>query len=375
VTINSYLHHLDAHRQSQCNRIHFNYASLDHLGNNENRELFTEVSGLRALLDDEVVPMQVREYLPGDEQEVLALFAIVFGRQLDLKFWNWRMVENPFGSGIIRLMFDNGKLVGHYAVMPIRLWARGNTIKAALSMTTMTHPEYTGRGVFKELASEVYRCCEVEGIEVVFGFPNENSYYGFTHKLGWRGFGAVKGWVRQGGAQRPVQHEFECREVSTCDEIGCDLWSKVRETDRIMVPRTAEYLNWRYFGKPGNEYTVFVYNDRKGSARGLIVLKAFEGEDSTTGHIVDIVAPHQPEIQRALLAKAVDFFAELGITNISCWIPSNSSIASQLQAAGYSEKEWQTFFGVKMLDDAYNEASFVSDPNSWWFTMGDSDVF
>jgi len=139
--------------------------------------------------------MLVREYIPGDEQKILKLFNVVFGRKLDLRFWNWRFIENPYGKGIIRLMFDKGKLVGQYAVIPTPLWVKDKVHKAAFSMTTMTHPDYWGRGIFTELASEAYSYCKQSGIKVVFGFPNENSYHGFTKKLGWHGFGRVKEWA------------------------------------------------------------------------------------------------------------------------------------------------------------------------------------
>jgi GNAT superfamily N-acetyltransferase len=320
--------------------------------------------------------MQVREYIPGDEQEISELFNVVFKRKLDLRLWNWRFVENPCGKGIIRLMFDNQKLVGHYAVTPTPLWVKGKVYRAAFSMTTMTHPDYCGRGIFSQLASEVYGCCKAKGIKFVFGFPNENSYHGFTQKLGWHGFGRVKGWaIEREPAHLPREHEFAYEELRAFDKRVDDLWARARESNNIMVPRTADFINWRYFQQPGGEYTVYGIIDRNSVLQGLLVLKVFIGRDETAGHIIDFLAPDRPDVQQAILRKATEFFAKKGVANITCWIPSGSPIAAQLQAIGFSQKGWPTYSGVKVLDDAFEDISFVTDPCLWSFTMGDSDVF
>jgi GNAT superfamily N-acetyltransferase len=198
--------------------------------------------------------MLVREYTKGDEQEILALFNAVFGRKLEISFWRWRFLENPFGSGMINLMFDDKRLVGHYAVIPMPLMVKGELHRAAFSMTTMTHPDYQGRGVFPELASNLFDRCREAGIEVAFGFPNENSYPGFTKRLGWHGFGRVTGWVNDCGLMPAGgAHEFVFEEMRACDQEVDDLWARAKDTTDVKVPRSAEFFNWRYFRLAGLE--------------------------------------------------------------------------------------------------------------------------
>lgn len=135
--------------------------------------------------------MLVREYEPGDEEEIMELFEEAFKRPLDERFWRWRYLNNPYGKGIISLMYEGDKLVGHYAVIPIPLSIHGEVIKAALSMTTMTHPDYWKRDIFTTLATRVYSICEKENVKIVLGFANKNSYHGLTERLGWIGFGQI----------------------------------------------------------------------------------------------------------------------------------------------------------------------------------------
>jgi GNAT superfamily N-acetyltransferase len=318
--------------------------------------------------------MLVREFTHSDEHEILALFRIVFGTTLEPAYWRWRFLENPFGKGIVSLMLDNKRLVGHYAVIPMPLMVKGELHRAAFSMTTMTHPDYQGRGVFRELASDVYDQCREIGIELVFGFPNVNSYLGFTKRLGWKGLGRIKGWegelIPAGGA-----HEVIFEEMRAYDHKLDDLWARVKDTGNIMVPRSAEFLKWRYFKKPGGEYTIYGAVDGSGIFQGLLVLKIFRGGSETVGHIVDCVTTNQANVHKAILNKALVFFAERKVKEVSCWFSGYMPIAKQLEATGFVQKEWQTYFGARVLDQRLIDASFAANGDNWRLTMGDSDVY
>src|SRR6185312_14808637 len=59
-------------------------------------------------------------------------------------------------------------------------------ILSAQSADTMTHPRYRNKGLFVELATLTYQLCREVGIELIFGFPNQNSVHGFINRLGWQ---------------------------------------------------------------------------------------------------------------------------------------------------------------------------------------------
>lgn len=50
---------------------------------------------------------------------------------------------------------------------------------------TMTHKKHTGKGLFTLLAKLTYKLSQENGVSMVYGFPNDNSYPGFTKKLLW----------------------------------------------------------------------------------------------------------------------------------------------------------------------------------------------
>jgi hypothetical protein len=65
---------------------------------------------------------------------------------------------------------------------------KGKDYVGAQSGDTMTDPDHQKRGLFTRLAKKTYSFCEEEGINFVFGFPNENSLPGFQRKLNWEFF-------------------------------------------------------------------------------------------------------------------------------------------------------------------------------------------
>lgn len=317
-----------------------------------------------------------RDYEAGDEKHILRLFKAVYGRILHEEFWKWRYIQNPFGSGIIRLMFDEEELVGHYAVIPLPLQVADEQVKAAFSMTTMTHPDYQGRGIFSKLASEIYDRCRREGIRVVFGFPNQNSYHGFTGKLGWRGFNTIR-YLELNSKTEPLSAhtEYACHRIYRFDDDIDIFWGSARERFSIIVPRESTFLNWRYVEKPDSDYAIFTVKNDMEDVLGYMVLKVFVEGKIRVGHIIDICISDEPQAALSLLEEAHAYFYERDVDVINTWVPSSNSVFDILKGRGYSVKNWNTYFGVKVISEEDELVPVVEQVSNWWFTMGDSDVF
>ena len=63
----------------------------------------------------------VRPFRPGDETEILHLFARAFPHATrSVESWQWKYERNPFGGRRISLAFDpEGRVVGQYAAYPV----------------------------------------------------------------------------------------------------------------------------------------------------------------------------------------------------------------------------------------------------------------
>lgn len=139
------------------------------------------------------VPIEFRKIMINDKNEllqyktqILELFEHSFGSKIDVNLWNWAYIENPNGNPIVSLYFDGIKLVGHYAVIPIKFIHNQKNVDAVLSMTTMVDTAYRKYGIFIEQANEVYEKANELGYKFVCGFPNKKSAPGFKKRLNWK---------------------------------------------------------------------------------------------------------------------------------------------------------------------------------------------
>lgn len=87
--------------------------------------------------------------------------------------------------GFIAYHNETQKPAAFYGVFPCLVMYKNKTILAAQSGDTMTHVDHQGKGLFVALAKMTYEVAKKEGVKFIFGFPNENSYPGFSKKLNW----------------------------------------------------------------------------------------------------------------------------------------------------------------------------------------------
>jgi hypothetical protein len=78
-----------------------------------------------------------------------------------------------------------GEPSAFYGVFACKAEYDGISYQIAQSGDTMTHKNHTGKGLFTKLAELTYELCRQEGYCFVYGFPNYNSYPGFSKKLHW----------------------------------------------------------------------------------------------------------------------------------------------------------------------------------------------
>ena len=126
-----------------------------------------------------------KDNLKPHKDSILELFSACFGKELDPSVWDWAYLDNPMGNPIVSLCHADGKLVGHYAVIPFDLAYEGEKLPACLSMTTMVDTACRKYGLFIELAQQVYDVAQSLGYKIVFGFPNAKSTPGFRKRLAW----------------------------------------------------------------------------------------------------------------------------------------------------------------------------------------------
>ncbi|MBI4965607.1 MAG: GNAT family N-acetyltransferase [Desulfomonile tiedjei] len=316
--------------------------------------------------------IEYRSYMPGDEHAILALFRESFGsRTMTMDYWKWRFRENPVGQILIELAWDGDKLAAHYGVSPVLMSIQGKDALCGLSVTTMTHPHYRGRGLFPVLADRLYRRMAETGYLMVWGFPNKNSHEGFVSRLGWRDICEIPMLrLDLGKMKHRPERTAKIGECTVFDDGFNQLWASVSARHAIAVKRDATYLRWRFQSNPENKYQLICYKDDD-QLLGYAVWKLYQGTDL---EIIDLVAVEQETVGTALVAAAVETGLGLGAESVKMWLPRHNPLRANLERTGFREGPPMTFFGARSFDSVPYGTNWSAE-SAWFYSMSDSDVF
>ena len=102
-------------------------------------------------------------------------------------FFHWQYNKNPQGKALIVLCIDedkNDSIVGQEPIIPMALSVDEKDVQGSLSINSVVHSSYRGKGIFSKLVDSLPELGLKRGISCVYGIPNTKSYNAFL-KQGW----------------------------------------------------------------------------------------------------------------------------------------------------------------------------------------------
>jgi hypothetical protein len=309
--------------------------------------------------------MEIRAYKKGDEQDILNLFKLSFGKPMSAEYWNWRFANNPFSDAMqIHLMWEDDVLIGHYAVSPTQFIVSGELAMGALSMTTMTHPEYGGRGIFSALADSLYNQMKEDDYKFVWGFPNVNSHYGFIKNLGWQDTGIVPMLSLGVNALKQVPNCNYNLIPNFDDTIALIL----KDDAPISINKTKAYLNWRYTQNPSAQYKII--QTEEGAT--VVYKKILSFQDATKFEVDILEINFLKDFQQLQFLLNAILQEEQNVIKFNLWHSLYDKNYLLLEKMGFKMTLPLTYLGFCGFDKSVNG---MSDFRNWKLSMGYSDVF
>jgi len=300
------------------------------------------------------------------------LFGAAFGRDIDARLLQWRYLGNPVDDllDFVARLAD-GSLAASYSASPVVLELAGQTVRSALSMTTMTAPAFAGRGLFTRLAVMLYEHMQAHGYDLVWGFPNANSHHGFISKLQWCDIYEIPTMSLDLQQTKAPRLPLPGDQVRMDPELELDYTGVAAgESRHLMVRRSREYLRWRYLQHPENEYS-FYCTARGTKVSSYCITKVYQG---SALDIVDLMAASRDEMA-LLLGKVLEAARAAGVKRIDCWAPRHHFCHSVYEKSGFALAAPITYLGARALTNARISASDLRDYSNWYLQMGDSDVY
>jgi len=349
----------------------------------------------------------IRPYRDGDEKQILNLRQVVFGDldpvRLKESTWRWQFQNNPSGKAICFVAKSNGKIVGQYVTIPTRFSIQGKETLLAFSCDTMIHPGYRRQGMFSALARELYDSLETHpAINLVWGFPNDQSLPGFTGKLGWRMLPGIplmvmpirpfsmminalprfKRLIKSPPAltEKDAVFSFSTKmqglhmdPVNYFDKTFDALWQRHSTTAPMIQVRDSRYLQWRYLSIPEFDYRPFAVR-RDGYLLGYGVIRIISLKGQTFGVLMDLfpIPMESFSVLREIFSFAKQYVKVHGGDFLTCLLPSKQT--GILKKMGFrrvpeviNPKTWR--LGYRFAGNGLS-----MKPDDWHVTYGDTDV-
>lgn len=251
--------------------------------------------------------LSCRPTLPDDLPALAGFFADRFGHPWEPEEWRWKYQALPGESRSWVAVDDSGELLAHAGALCLparrhggetRIWQlvdwAGTTRKGGLRPALID----LGRQLLADLPRE-------EDAPWIFGFPSERHF-----RLGERVFGykplrvieELAGDIPEADAGRGL--------IETGDSCG-DWAERIWEACGVDgVRRSAAFLNWRYYARPGRYYRFYRLDG--GGVEGFAVFSFLPGEA---------------------------WAAELWLPPGGGWTPGLLAVAADLRAAGF--RRWR----------------------------------
>jgi predicted N-acetyltransferase YhbS len=297
-----------------------------------------------------------RKYKEGDEKQIVSLLKLVFKLQRfdDLTYWEWMYKNNPIGLSKIWVAENDGEIVGHYALIPIRIKGTNSIHLGTLTINLAIHPDYQHHGIFPLLAEKAHKELCQEGILFSYCYPNNNSYPIFINKLLWIKIDTLPMLFRPLNLKllikRKINNKYlseliypfgmlftkksfrdqkyhskekiNIKKATSFDERLDSFFKEASKEYKHIIVRDQQFLTWRYLNNPNYNYTIYLA-EKNGKVLGFIVLKTIPVNNSNSGMIVDLLTlPHHECITFALVSKAINFFEKENADVITCFVQS-----------------------------------------------------
>lgn len=325
----------------------------------------------------------VRAFQPGDEGQVLNLFARSFPHApRALAHFSWKFCRNPFGNEHISLAFEGDQLVGHYAGYCVPFVDGGSVLPAHQIGDTMTEPSvrHVGRGptsILGRTALHFYATFCEQQVAFNYGFNVANiqrfslrflrsdRVEPVTYRMRdvvARPFSRVKAIER---LARGYRLELVKNPGSEFDE----LFARVASSYGLLVRRDARYLRWRYFECP-DQPPYFVVAIRKlGRLVGWSVFRIVTDSLRWGDLLID---PRHVDALEVLMRHVVPSYP---VRVVEGWFPPRplwlSDAIARMQFETQAEPQ-----DLSLMCVPFTQCDAVARMReALYYTWGDSDLF
>lgn len=334
------------------------------------------------------------------------LFKKVFKRELSEEEFLWKYINTPFNSEPLIYIAKNhdGDMVAARSFFPTEIVIDNKKIKAVQAGDTMVCEGYRRKGIFKLLTLKGMEDLKEMGYELIFNFPNQNSYKGYM-SLGWSEISSIDQYYRilsfEGILSQKLGFKTLAKLISviantlyTLFKPIDDMKSKDKSSHKLSIidrlssedeeliakflegktyqVKKDEYFQWRYNQSPRGDYEFIAYNKNEdGVIEGLAVVKKHDRKQRKSAEILEWICDKQKESE--FLTKVMVHYKEQGFHDILVWCRDNDeNFGNRLKEKGFISRSLPLRFVIKSLISENHQITILN--SDWHIHKGDGDT-
>lgn len=313
----------------------------------------------------------IRQGSKEDVPQILQLFNKVIPQyKRDIEFWKW---INNIGtsSSLISIAEYEGKVIGHYCVIPRTLTYLKSDFKVGMGLHAIIDNEHKDKISIIDIAKHSHQLSKNNGLFMLYGFPNQN-YQLIQEKIErWDVVSKYDALLFDKKILNIKNTSLKLIPYSNIHfkQFKYKLKNINRKTYAIELKCPLSYYFNRYFSHPHCIYEPYWICDNS-KIVGFVILKNY---NKNLGHIIDYYIDSNID-----LACVIDLsLKHLRPTKIALWDTNFDFKKIILSTQNNIEKGFRTNFFVKFLNKNFenNFKQEIVNINNWHLPMGTSDAF
>ncbi len=349
--------------------------------------------------------------LDDEYEQFQELLSIAFVRK-EKEEYKWYYDLNPYNPpsepNMMYIMKeyegDQNTMIAADGLTPFELYVKGDVLKCAHSVRTITHSSYRKQGLFKTMTENSIKCAKKHGLDIILGFANRNSYPGYQ-KFGWETvltkdlfvlpvniaeklktkvkIGLVarfangvynlyyKNFTRKKHKKRKIQDATVLKLDQVPEDVN-EIWDKYKNLYEVLLVRDYKYLNYRYNAMPTEKYTTLIVSS-KGEKIGFVILRG-----KKTKQILEFFTdPMNESYIATLLDAAIDYCNDGETEFIQMMTGFYGKFRKVLDDFNFitnikSHRSHYRMMIVLPLTDKVND-TLVKGKEHWHISMGDGE--
>lgn len=300
--------------------------------------------------------------------EIITLFRLQFTAPISRDILKWRYLENPQHEVNAIIALDKNKLVGFIGTIPSYIYYDLEQVKAAIYMNMMTHPEFSGRGIFSKMLRELEIILKSKGYKFLYCFPNYQSNHIMIEKHGWKDIYEIPRLELLNRTSRRME-KTESELISIDREYVCQTDDLNKKMLGKRIVHSSKFREWRIKNNPAAIYDNYIISNDTEGVLGYITVRRYKLEYN----IVDI-GFKKINYAKMLICHVIEQFEILGLSNLTAWCPINSDLHIVYERLGFRNNYPITYFAGKVIDNACDVLQ-LTDWNGWFVQAIDDNIY